>query len=328
MTTTNGKTTAQAMRQASLKRLLRRFGIWVVLPTVLACIYYGVVASSEYESVGIFALRSPEASTKLAADTTTRGNSSDVPADGRIGLLLQDYARSRDMLALLNEKHGFARHYQSAEVDWMSRLASDSKREAVYALFREKVTIAFTASSGTLHVRAFAFSAETAQAFVTAIGAALKMKLHEMHQRNRVERLSLAERDMVGVSKRFSSARAELAKERSAAPSQPVMPAAGGSSEPAPTVPVKPAGELPSIEELQFQQAKKLYHAAAARVSAARIAEGVPQRYMVAIARPSLPDAAARPKRIWSVMTVFVVALLLMGVLGLLGAAVREHANF
>ncbi len=328
MTTTNEKTTAQAMRQASLKRLLRSFGIWVVLPTVLACVYYGLVASSEYESVGIFALRSPEASTKLAADTAKRGKSPDVDADGRIGLLLQDYARSRDMLVVLNEKHGFARHYQSSEVDWMSRLASDSKQESVYALFREKVSIGFTASSGTLQVRAFAFSAESAQAFVTIIGAALKMKLHEMHQRNRAEQLSRAERDMAGAIKRFSSARAAFAKAMSAAPSQPVMPAAGGSSEPATTVPVKPLGDFPRIEELQFQQAKKLYDAAADRVSMAQIAEGVPQRYMMAIARPSLPDAAVRPKRIWSVMTVFVVALLLMGVLGLLGAAVREHANF
>jgi len=327
VTTTNGKTTAQAMRQASLKRLLRRFGIWVVLPTILACIYYGVVASSEYESVGIFALRSPEGSPKQTADTAERGKAPGVDADGRIGLLLQDYARSRDMLALLDKQHGFAKHYQSGEVDWLSRLAPESKQEAVYALFREKVSVGYTASSGALNVRVFAFSAETAQVFVTAIGAALRVKLHEMYERSRAEQLSLAERDMAGAIKRFSSARAEFAKQKSATQRPPVVPAAG-SSEPATTVPVKLAGELPRIEELQFQQAQKLYHAAAARVRMAQIAEGAPQRFMMAIARPSLPDAAARPKRLWGIMTVFVVAMLLMGVLGLLTAAVREHANF
>jgi capsule polysaccharide export protein KpsE/RkpR len=328
VTTTNEKTTAQIMRQESLKRLLRRFGTWVVLPTVLACIYYGFVASSEYESVGIFALRTLETSTKVATETTRGGKSPDVSADGRIGLLLQDYARSRDMLGHLNKSHGFARHFQSDEVDWMSRLASDSKQESQYAIFREKVSVEFTASSGALHIRALAFSAETAQAFVTAIGAALKMKMHEIRERSRAERLSIAERDMAVASTRFSSTRVEFAKKRSATRRPPVVPTAAGSSEPVTTAPVEPAGELPRIEELQYQQAKKRYHAAATRVRMARIADGAPQRYMMAIARPSLPDVAARPKRLWSVATVFVVALLLMGVLGLLSAAVREHANF
>jgi capsule polysaccharide export protein KpsE/RkpR len=41
-----------------------------------------------------------------------------------------------------------------------------------------------------------------------------------------------------------------------------------------------------------------------------------------------LPDAPTHPRRVWGVATIFVLALVLMGVVSLLAAAVREHAKF
>jgi capsular polysaccharide transport system permease protein len=52
------------------------------------------------------------------------------------------------------------------------------------------------------------------------------------------------------------------------------------------------------------------------------------QRYLVTISAPSRPDAATRPRRLWGIATVFFSAFVLMGVFGMLGAAVREHANY
>jgi capsular polysaccharide transport system permease protein len=50
--------------------------------------------------------------------------------------------------------------------------------------------------------------------------------------------------------------------------------------------------------------------------------------YLVVISEPSLPDAPAHPKRLWSIATVFVTALALVAIFSLLGSAVREHAQF
>jgi capsular polysaccharide transport system permease protein len=50
--------------------------------------------------------------------------------------------------------------------------------------------------------------------------------------------------------------------------------------------------------------------------------------YLAVVAPPSLPDAAAYPKRLWAVATVVVTSLALVAILSLLGAAIREHAHF
>jgi len=52
------------------------------------------------------------------------------------------------------------------------------------------------------------------------------------------------------------------------------------------------------------------------------------QRYLVTISEPSLADSPTRPRRLWGIATVFVISLVMMGVLGMLGAALREHAKF
>lgn len=52
------------------------------------------------------------------------------------------------------------------------------------------------------------------------------------------------------------------------------------------------------------------------------------QRYLITISKPSLPEAPTRPRRLWGIATVFFLSLVLMGVMTMLGAAVREHANY
>jgi capsule polysaccharide export protein KpsE/RkpR len=51
-------------------------------------------------------------------------------------------------------------------------------------------------------------------------------------------------------------------------------------------------------------------------------------RRLVVISPASLPAAASGPRVAWDVATVFVTAAVLVAVLSLLGAAIREHANF
>jgi capsular polysaccharide transport system permease protein len=51
------------------------------------------------------------------------------------------------------------------------------------------------------------------------------------------------------------------------------------------------------------------------------------QLYLERISAPSLPDAAMEPRRVRSVIAVFLLGLVLWGVLTLTVAAVREHVD-
>lgn len=82
----------------------------------------------------------------------------------------------------------------------------------------------------------------------------------------------------------------------------------------------------PAILEKELSQ--KGYEAALKTLELARFEAAKQHRYLVTISAPSLPDAPTHPRRAWSILTVFVVSLLLMGVVTLLWASIREHANF
>ena len=51
------------------------------------------------------------------------------------------------------------------------------------------------------------------------------------------------------------------------------------------------------------------------------------QLYLERLVQPNLPDVALEPRRLRSVLTVFVIGLLFWGVVSLLVAGVREHAD-
>ena len=51
------------------------------------------------------------------------------------------------------------------------------------------------------------------------------------------------------------------------------------------------------------------------------------QLYLERLVRPNLPDKAGEPRRVRSVLTVFVVGLILWGVLSLVVASIKEHSD-
>ena len=134
------------------------FFLTVVIPTMLAIFYYGVLASDVYVSQSAFVVRSP-----------------DKPRAGGLGGLLegvgfstsseevyaaQDYIRSRDALRALNVNDRFRRAYTKPEISVVDRFNPTGlfgSFEHLYRYFLGKVDVNHdsTSSITTLTVRAF-----------------------------------------------------------------------------------------------------------------------------------------------------------------------------
>jgi capsular polysaccharide transport system permease protein len=80
-----------------------------------------------------------------------------------------------------------------------------------------------------------------------------------------------------------------------------------------------------AMTEKEF--AEKAYATALAALELARADADRQHRYLAVIAGPSKPDESTYPHRFRSVLAAFVLSFLLLGVVSLLGAAVREHAR-
>lgn len=119
-----GAIRARAMRRTRARRLLLRVGILVGVPTLIGILYYGVLASKQYESVSTFTVQSADGGLGGGFETLLGA----LPASGvgRDVLVVRDYIASRDMLAHLDSEYGWTEHFQNPEHDWLSRLAADA----------------------------------------------------------------------------------------------------------------------------------------------------------------------------------------------------------
>lgn len=201
-------TAAEQLRRARQRRIAIRFLIFVILPTFLAIIYYGLVASDQYESVALFTIQSADGPSAGGVEFllgTLPGSTA-----GRDVLIVQEHVESRAMLAHLRKEHGFDEHYQSKERDFLSRLASDADSEEAYKYFRKRVHVEHDAASGVLTLKVRAFTPEDAQRFADAILAASEEMVNRMSDEARLDRMRLATDEVEKAERRLTEARTQL----------------------------------------------------------------------------------------------------------------------
>lgn len=202
------KAQAQALRKKRSGRLLRSFGLFVVLPTTLAGVYYGGIASHQYESIASFSVQSSDARPMigvegLLAGLGTGGGRNDV-------LAVRDYVLSRDMLSRLDKEHGFIKHYKDKQKDWFSRLREGAGFEEAYEYYGHKVYADYDTTSGSITVKVRAFDAASAQAFARDILAYSEEMVNKLSERERKDRTGYAESDLKRAEQRLAEARKRL----------------------------------------------------------------------------------------------------------------------
>jgi capsule polysaccharide export protein KpsE/RkpR len=286
---------ALELRAARRRTLQRRFGIWVGIPTLLAIVYYLFVATPQYDSAALLAVESNEG---RVADVAGKAPNAGNLRDAR---LLREALRSGNALSAINKGGAFRAHY-SGHGDWFNRLASDASSDAALAYFRDKVVVTNEANTNLTAIRVRAFDGETAHRFAGQLVEYAKAWVAQQNESSSNARLRQAQDEVTREREHLTTAAAALAKLE-----QPK------SSDPA------------AIEHVI---AEKRLEAALRGLQEAQLEVGRGQRYLVVLDEPSQADSIAAPHRLWGILTVAVCALVLVSVLSLLGASVREHAKF
>ncbi len=280
---------ALELRAARRRILQRRYGIWVGIPTLLAMIYFLLIATPQYDSNVLLAVESSEG--RANDKTANAGNQRDAR-------LLREALRSAAALATLD---GFKSHY-SEHGDWFNRLASDAGSDTTLSYYRDKVIVTHEAGTNLTSIRVRAFEGNAAHAFGT--------KLIEFAQG------WVAQQNEVSSAARLKQALAEVTRERTHLTTSAA--ALAKIDQPKPSDPAA----------IEHEIAEKRLEAALRGLQEAQLEVGRAQRYLVVLNEPSQPDTASMPRRAWGILTVAIGALVLISVLSLLGASVREHAKF
>lgn len=198
-----------------LRKIDPLFLFTVIVPTLLAIIYFGLIASDIYVSESRFVVRSPDKPSMtglgVLLKSTGFGNAGDeiYAAD--------EYIQSRDALRALNRDNSVLRAYNDPAISIVDRfnpLGLDHSFEALYNYFGKKVRVDYetTSSITTLAVRAY--TPQDAQKFNRELLALAEDQVNRLNRRGRADVIQLSEQEVKDSEEASRRAALDLAQFR------------------------------------------------------------------------------------------------------------------
>lgn len=199
-----------------LKALTQRFSkiflLTVLLPTLVACLYFGVIASDVYISESRFVVRNPQRqSVTSGLGSLLQGTGFSRSQDDTYSV--HDYVLSRDALRELDEQLQVRKAFSSGEIDFVNRfpgMSLDDSFEAFYRHYRDYVSIDYDTVSSitTLYVRAY--TAEDSRKFNDLLLQMGERLVNNLNNRSRQDLIQVAQKEVQTAEERSKVAAVAL----------------------------------------------------------------------------------------------------------------------
>ncbi|HZF75322.1 MAG TPA: hypothetical protein VE033_05755 [Acetobacteraceae bacterium] len=190
------------------------FLLMVVLPTLIGIWYYARVATPQYVTTAVFALRvGQEGGERVGAGPTTLAGalgptSAGAPVTQSYGIVhyvdsapsLEDVQRAGiDVRSILTDPRA----------DFLTRLPPDATQEQLLRAWRSIVNAQFELTRGVVTLSTRAFSAEQSYALAEALLASSERLANDMSSRVFADTLRVAEEQYQAAARRLEAARSE-----------------------------------------------------------------------------------------------------------------------
>ncbi len=356
------------------------FILWltVIIPTALAVIYFGLIASDVYISESRFVVRSPQRQAQTGLGALLQGTGFSRSQDDTYSV--HDFILSRDALKELDDQLGVRKAYSSKEADFINRFPGvdwDDSFEAFHRYYRNRVTLDYDTVSSITILKVRAFNAEDSKKINDLLLKMGERLVNNLNDRSRQDLIKTAESEVAvgeekvkrtatalagfrnnqsvfdpdrqsalqlqGVSKlqeELVATETQLAQIQRVSPSNPQVGALKSRVDTLrkaianETAKVAGGGGSLTSKSGAFERftlekvfAEKQLAAALTALESARSEALRKQLYLERLVQPNLPDKAVEPRRIRSVLMVFVLGLVAWGVISLLVASIREHID-
>ncbi len=195
-----------------LRRLPRSLIACVVAPTLVAALYYGLIASGQYVAEARFAVRSSE---PVASDLL--GTLTGIPGPGgssQDSFAVRDYILSREGIEAISQNLDVRAIFRRDGTDWLSRLGADAPIEDVVEYWAQMIDVIFEPATGISTLRVRAFSPEDAQTLAAALLTEGELLVNRLSERARRDALSFAEAEVERAEQRLTEARRQLTEFR------------------------------------------------------------------------------------------------------------------
>ncbi len=195
------------------RRVSKLFACLVILPTLLAALYYGLIAADIYTSESRFMIKSPGKPVSSGIASLLVGG--DLGGGADIGAL-REYATSRDALRTLDANGRVRQIYNSDRADLLSRLDKFGRGsfESAYEYYLNHISIDNENKSSVTVMRTQAFSPAEAQWINEQLLRQSEDLVNRLNLRSRQDTVRNAEADLLKARERAADAAAALAAYR------------------------------------------------------------------------------------------------------------------
>lgn len=360
------------------RRLNPIFILTVAAPTLLAVLYYGVIASDVYISESRFVVRSPERQVPTGLGALLAGAGISRSHDDTY--TVHGYVLSRDALQRLEEKLKLREAFSSPDIDIFSRFPGvswDRSFEAFFSHYTDHVALTYDTASSITTLQVRGYTPQTARDVNETLLQISEHLVNNLNDRSRQDLILVAQREVQLAENRSRQAslalsafrskgqvmdvareaamqidtaarlredlrvtETQIAKLKQVAPANPQIATLTSEANrlrlAIQSETAKALGQgnslnakSPAYERLLLDKdfADKALASAMVSLEGARNDAARKQLYLERLVQPNLPDTALEPRRIRSVITVFIVGLVAWGVVSLLVAGVREHVD-
>lgn len=197
----------------------RLFLICVLLPTALATIYYGLIASDVYVSESRFVIKSPDQKrsqmSTLANLVQTTGLSSGQEQANEI----LTYVRSRDALRALQKNVNVRDRFATPRADFLNRFPqpfADNGFESLYKYYGKKVDPRLDSETGTAVIKVEAFTAKDAYIINRELLKLSEKLVNQLNRRAQSKAIAEAQAQVNLAVRRAKAAQVALTQYRNA----------------------------------------------------------------------------------------------------------------
>lgn len=336
----------------------------VLIPTLIATVYFGILARPVYVAEAQFVVRSQRDNTPNALGMALQGIG--LSTSSSDSFLAHSYLKSRYALEAVAKE---------VEIQNIIPTAAKLSKERLYKAFQKRIVVGINSTDGISTLRVRAYDARTAQAAANVMLDGAENVINDLNERSSAKTLAeaqetyaLAEQQLQkttqtvadfrrtnqtvdpvrmatesgqvlgGLMLEIAQAKAERATVASQSPASPMLPQLDAQiraletqlqSERAAmsTGTGSVANQISTYEDLVLQReiAERALAAAKASLEEAAVETRRQKLYLDRIVPPQLPDEATEPRRLYNIFLTLLSALLVYGVVALLWASVREH---
>lgn len=193
---------ARRRRRKSIM-LLARLSAFVFLPTVLAAIYYYLIATPIYATHSEFVIQQAEPAATAGMSSLLRGTQFATSQDS---IAVQGYLQSQGAMQRLEADKGFRAHFSAPTIDPILRLPAGASEADLFRLYQKMVKVSYDPSEGLIKMEVKAADPDKSVEFSNALIGYAEEQVDRLTQRLREDQMKGAREAYEDAEKKLQDA--------------------------------------------------------------------------------------------------------------------------